>query len=167
MTCKLDSRLSDYMVKQLLEEDVPDILRLCEGNPVYYKYMKMQPSIENLTEVLTALPEGKSMDNKHFYGFYNGSKLVAILDLITEYPDKDTVFIGWFILNKDFQRTGIGTRIITEILSYLKNKFRYVRLGYIKGNQQSENFWIKNKFSPTGEESQTEDYTIVIMQKEI
>lgn len=61
---------------------------------------------------------------------------------------------------------GIGTSIITEVCLYLKKiGFTYVRLGYIKGNPQSEAFWIKNHFIKTGDEVQTDDYAIVVMQR--
>ena len=42
-----------------------------------------------------------------------------------------------------------------------------MRLGYIKGNQESERFWTKNNFIPTGIESETDYYTIVVMQRDL
>lgn len=168
MLLKLDCMSSRYMVKQFTEEDVSNIYTLCKGNPTYYKYIKIEPTLENIKEVLTELPPNKTMDDKFFLGFYKDNQLVAILDLITGYPNINTAFIGWFMMNQDFQRTGIGTEIIAEILFYLKEEnFRYVRLGYIKGNQESESFWLKNKFIPSGDESETDDYTIVVMQREL
>lgn len=156
------------MVKKLAEADVPDILVLCKGNPTYYEYFKAEPSSESIKEALTALPPNKTMEEKYFVGFYDGDRLVAILDLIAGYPDEDIAYIGWFMMNKEFQCTGVGTAIISEIISYLKEKhFRYVQLGYIKGNQQARNFWIKNKFTPSGGEVETENYTIVKMQLKI
>ncbi|WP_077613135.1 GNAT family N-acetyltransferase [Clostridium sp. Marseille-P2415] len=168
MPLKLDFMSSRYMVKQFKEEDVSNIYALCKRNPTYYKYIKIEPTLENIKEVLTELPPNKTMDDKFFVGFYKDNQLVAILDLITGYPDINTAFISWFMMDQDFQRIGIGTEIIMEILFYLKEEnFRYVRLGYIKGNQESESFWIKNKFIPNGIESETDDYTIVVMQREL
>lgn len=157
-----------YNIKKFTEEDIDDIYRICKENPTYYKYMKIEPAIGNIKNVFTELPPDKTMEDKYFLGFYVEDKLVAILDLITEFPNKDTAFIGWFMMNKAFQGDGIGTEIISDIISYLKeSKFSYVRLGYIKGNMQSERFWLKNKFILTGTESETDDYTIVVMQREI
>ena len=45
--------------------------------------------------------------------------------------------------------------------------FRYVRLGYVKGNLESEHFWQKNQFAPTGLQTRTENYTIVVMERQL
>lgn len=168
MLLKFNELSSKYMVKKFTEEDVPDILALCKGNPIYYKYFKSEPTSENIKESLTNLPPNKTMEDKYFVGFYDGNRLVAILDLIAGYPNEDIAYIGWFMMNREFQGAGVGTAIISEAISYLKEKhFCYVQLGYIKGNPEARNFWMKNKFIPTGGEVETDSYTIVKMQREI
>jgi RimJ/RimL family protein N-acetyltransferase len=168
MKLQLECMSSHYQVKQLTKKDVSSIYTLCKGNPNYYKYMKTEPTLKNIKEALTMLPPNKTIDDKYFVGFYKDDQLVAIMDVIDGYPNMGTAFIGWFMVKQEFQRAGRGTAIITEILSYLKKEsFRYVRLGYIKGNQESEYFWIKNKFLPTGIESEKEEYIIVVMQREL
>lgn len=162
---KISSR---YKIKRFSEDDIPDILSLCQRNPTYYRHMKMEPTPENLMETLTVLPPGKTMEDKHFVGFYQKETLIALLDLITGYPNIDTAFIGWFMVNKAFQGTGLGTAIITELFSFLKEEgFRFIRLGYVKGNPESKGFWTKNQFLPTGVEYDTAGYTVVVMQREL
>lgn len=159
---------SHYVVKRFTEEDVASIYTLCKGNPNYYVYLKTIPTVANIQSVFNELPPNKTMEDKFFVGFYHDNQLIAVMDLIMGYPDLNTAFIGWFMMNKDIQRTGIGTEIITETLCYLKEEsFRYARLGYIKGNKESQQFWLKNKFLPNGIESETEDYTVVLMQREL
>lgn len=168
MLLELNRLSSQYTVKELVEEDIPIILLLCKGNPTYYKYYKSEPTNENIKEDFTSLPPDKTMEDKYFVGFYKGDKLVAILSLITGYPSEDIAYIGWFMMNKEFQGRGVGTSIITDIMIYLKEKnFGYVKLGYIKDNLQSQNFWSKNKFSCVESEVKTDSYTIVSMQRKI
>ncbi len=168
MELQIEKLSLHYTVKKLSEQDIPELYTLCKGNPIYYKHMKTEPTFENLTEDLTALPPGKTLDDKFFVGFYEQNKLVAILDLITGYPDSDTAYIGWFMMNREFQGKGIGSCIVGEILSFLeKEHFSGVELGYIKGNEQAEHFWRKNGFSTTGTEARTENYTIVRMQRKM
>lgn len=165
---KIEDLSSNYLVKQFTEKDIPEIYTLAKMNTTYYKYMNMKPTHENLKEVITALPPNKSLEDKFFLGFYHDNNLVAILDLILKYPNDNTAFIGWFMLNKEMQHKGIGTKIITDILLCLKeNNFSFVRLGYIKGNSESKKFWIKNDFKPTGIETKDENYTIVVMQRNL
>jgi len=157
---------SKYIVKQFTDKDIPDIYAVAKMNVTYYKYMKMEPTYENLKEVITVLPPNTTMEDKFFLGFYSDNKLIAILDLILKYPTDDTAFIGWFMMNKNFQHKGIGTKIVTDIFAYLKVKgFSFIRLGYIKGNSESKSFWINNGFTPIGVELQEDNYTIVVMER--
>ena len=44
------------------------------------------------------------------------------MDLITAYPDDETAFIGFFMLNIKYQHKGIASRIIKESIEYLKTE---------------------------------------------
>lgn len=168
MLLELKRLSSRYIIKQFTKEDISSIYELCVGNPIYYEYIKSVPTHENLTDTLTELPPNISLDKKYFVGYYKKNQLIALLDFITGYPNEQTVFVGWFMMRKELQGTGIGSNIIEEALLYFKEeKFQAVQLGYVKGNKQSEGFWKKNKFIPVGREKVSEDYTVVVMQREI
>ena len=67
------------------------------------------------------------------------------MDLITAYPDDETAFIGFFLLNIKYQHKGIAYKIIKESIEYLKTEgYKKIRLGVDKGNPQSFSFWEKN-----------------------
>lgn len=127
--------------------------------------MHEEPSLHCILEDMYALPPNKTMDDKYFIGFYKDEQLVAIMDLITRYPDDTAAFIGFFMTHKNIQRTGVGTLIIDEVLTYLKEQFTYARLGRVKGNPEAKAFWHKQGFYETGEERITDAYTIVVMKK--
>lgn len=168
MKLPLQEMSSVFTVKQFHEDDIPAIYKVCKGNPAYYEYMKMEPDFENLREVLTELPPGKTPEDKYFAGFYNDRCLIAVLDLISGYPTPETAFIGWFMMAKEAQGVGTGSKIITDVLHFLKkNGFQQVCLGVIKGNKEAENFWRKNRFLPTGEESAADQIVISLMQRKL
>lgn len=159
---------SQYEIKRITKEDISSVYKICINNPLYYEHMKTKPTYENLMETLTELPPNTTIEDKNFVGFYEDNQLIAILDIIAGYPDPKTAYIGWFMIKKELQGTGIGSKIISEVISYLAEKeFQYVQLGYIKGNEQSERFWRKNMFYPIGREKETEEYTIVEMKREV
>lgn len=159
---------SSYAVRRLTEEDLPELLELAGENPVYYQYMHEAPTLEGLRADLTKLPPRASPEDKYFLGFYQGGRLCAALDLILRFPNPETAFVGWFILRKSLQGRGVGTAIVSGLLSLLKAQgFRFVRLGRVKGNPESEAFWAKNQFIPTGVETDGGGYTIIIMQREL
>ncbi len=156
-----------YRVKKITNEDIPAVYKLCSGNPDYYRHMNLQPTPENLTEVITVLPPGKDLEDKYFVGFWEGASLLAILDLILDYPVEKTAFIGWFMLEKARQGGGVGSALVREILEALHRAgMKKVRLGCIKGNRRAYEFWKKHGFAPTGEETKQKDYTIIAMERE-
>jgi hypothetical protein len=62
-----------------------------------------QPSRGLILHDLHITPPNTSAEAKYYVGFYNGDLLVAIMDLIDGYPDSDTAFIGFFMMNRQLQ----------------------------------------------------------------
>ena len=155
-----------YYARRLSLTDINDILNICENNIMYYEFFPPQASAESIKRDMEALPPNKTCDDKYYLGFYNNDKLIAIIDLILNYPEDKIAFIGFFMVDENQQGNGVGSIIIDELLQYLKSiAFVKVKLGYIKGNQQSEKFWLKNQFSIVGKESEIDEHIVVIMEK--
>lgn len=155
-----------YDIRPLTEEDVPAVLALCEGNPLFYKHCPPPPTAEGIRRDLTALPPGRTPADKHFLGFWRDGRLAAVLDLIEGYPAADTAWIGLFMTARETQGAGIGSAIVRQVLLCLKNLgFARVGLAYAKGNPQSRAFWQKNGFCCTGKEKPSDGYTAVIMER--
>lgn len=117
---------------------------------------------------MQALPPRKTMEDKYYLGFYEGGRLIAIMDLILGFPKEETAFVGFFMMNKEVQGRGLGTALMEEVYVCLKQcGFKFVRLGFAKGNPQSEHFWVKNRFERTGVEAQNEGYVVVVLEKKL
>ena len=56
---------------------------------------------------------------------------------------------------------------MATVQSIAEENYQYIRLGFAKGNPQSEAFWIKNGFERTGVEDVQERYTVVVMERQI
>jgi len=156
-----------YTVRFLGEADIPDLRSLCEGNPQFYRYCPPTPSEASIRQDMLALPPGKSMEDKFYLGFWQNGELAAVLDLILHFPNERTAFIGFFMLRSDLQGHGEATQLMSEICAFLCESCDFIRLGYVKGNQQSQHFWHKNGFLPTGVIAHTETYDIVMMEKQL
>lgn len=165
---RIEEMSSTYEVRRLTMADIPAIHQLCKSNPEYYRHMKMQPTQEKLAEVLTVLPPGRTIDEKYFVGFYEQQTLVALMDLVIHHPTPEVAFIGWFMVDMAYQNRGVGRHLVAELAEFLgQNGFRYIRLGYVKGNKESEGFWMRNGFVPTGKEYEQDQYTVVLMERRI
>lgn len=162
----LDSLSTKYKVRKMTEEDAEIIFQLEKGNPLYFEYFPPQASIESVKEDLKALPPGKTYEDKYYIGFFEGDVCIAILDLILAFPDEETILIGLFMVDIRVSRKGIGTSIIEEVLEEVHRLgYQKARLGYMKGNPQSQKFWKKCKFVETGEEKKSEKGRVVILER--
>ena len=138
---ELETLSDTYTVRALTDADIPDVLELYKGNPFYFQHCPPAPSAESVQADLRALPPGKQRNDKFFLGFFEGKTLVAVMDLIAQYPDAETAFIGLFMVAKAFQDAGIGTKIVFGCLQSLRRSgYSRVQLGYVKTNYQVRSF---------------------------
>lgn len=150
----------------MTEEYIEEMFLLCKENTTYYRYCPPFVTKESLLEDMKKLPPNKKMKDKYYIGIYEDKVLLGLADIIFKYPNQQTVFIGFFMMNLLYQSKGIGSQIIQELCNYFsENDFQKVRLAYVKGNVQSESFWLKNHFNPVGLEIEQENYTVVVLER--
>lgn len=147
-------KLSDcFDVRRLCEKDMEQIYFLSCGNTMFYEYHPPFVTRESILEDMEALPPGKGYEDKFYIGFFDGETLVAVMDLIRDFPEKRTVFIGLFMMNPQYQGKGVGSKIIGECISCVQKwGYRSLRLGVDIGNPQSLAFWRKNGFTAISED---------------
>lgn len=168
MRFQIEHLSKQYEVRKLTDSDVAAVYALCRGNPQYYQYCPPFVTEDSICADMAALPPHKTMEDKYYLGFYEGDRLIAVMDLILGFPKEKTAFVGFFMMNKEVQGKGIGTALMQEVYAYLKQcGFNFVRLGFAKGNPQSEHFWLKNGFERTGVEARNDGYVVVVLEKEL
>lgn len=158
-----------YTVRRLFSDDIPSVFALCEKNPQYYEHCPPFVTPEKIEADLKAMPQRKAgqEQDKYYLGYFDvHQRLVAVMDFIDHYPDAQSGFIGFFMMEKDLQGTGVGSSIITELCACLAQwDYQYIRLGYVDGNEQSRSFWLNNQFTDTGLRDHTNNYTVVVMNR--
>ncbi|CAM3342954.1 N-acetyltransferase domain-containing protein [Streptococcus pluranimalium] len=155
---------NSFAVRPLTEVDIPAILKLYETNPYYFEHCPPPPTEACVLDDMTKLPPGKRREDKHFVGYFDKDKLIAVLDLVEGYPSEEKAFIGLFMLDKAYQGKGLGSQLIVELLESLMRQFKILRLGYVATNSPAKAFWEKQGFVPTGETSQEKQYTIILAE---
>lgn len=162
------SRFSNhYQVRKLADADLEQVLALYQTNPLYFEHFPPLPSMESLANDLVDCPPGKELSDKYFLGFWDKERLVAILDLIDGYPTAEIAYIGLFMVDLRLAGQGLGSNIISELLSQLATHFKKVRLGYVESNPQSSHFWSKVGFCPTGEVKEIAGKNIVLTEYDL
>ena len=149
-------KLSDsYTIRRLTDADVPMLYAWMLRNDQYFRYCGGSTTPERVRQDLTLCPPGTTPAQKHYVGFFDAGTLVAVMDLIDGYPDADTAFIGFFMMNRELQGQGTGTAIVRDVLAALRALgYTVVRLGIDKENPQSNHFWRKNGFTVLREAAQ-------------
>lgn len=162
------SKLSkSYSVRILEESDVELLVDICEQNTVFYEYTEARPTRENILDDMKATPPGITMSDKYYFGFFDDWELVAIMDLIDGYPKPEIAYIGFFMMNPQYQGKQIGTAIIGEVVDYLQGIGKTaVRLAIDKGNPQSSHFWKKNGFEVISE-ADVNGWTKLVAEKQL
>ncbi len=165
----VESLSDDFSVRRITEADISAVYRLCKANKRYYRYMQQVPTKESLTAVISEMPEGTAPEDKYFLGFFGeDGKPVALLDLITHYPDPETAHIGWLIVDAELQHSGIGTEIFNDIRRALSEQaFRHLRLGCVEKNEEAKAFWTSLGFTENGETVDNGHFVIKVMTRDI
>ncbi len=156
-----------YHVRKLDSDDVEMIYAFCKSNTQYYAYCGKEVSYEVIENDMTITPPGIPMEQKHYIGFFESDRLVAVMDLIDGYPDETCAYVGFFMMNKGLQGAGIGSGIIAEVLDYLRRQgFQKCMLAIDKANPQSNHFWRKNGFEIIREVVR-EEGTVLVAEKNL
>ena len=128
-------------------EDIDSVYDLLIENQPYFLCCGSQPTKELVRSDITVGPPGIPAAQKFYLGFYKEDTLLAVMDLIDGYPEEAFAFIGFFMLRLSLQGKGEGSRLICEILTYLRQLgFAAVRLGIAQENDSGIRFWAKNGF---------------------
>lgn len=157
---------SKYVIKRLGNSDIQDIFNLCCENKLYYEYCPPMVTEESIKKDMIALPPNTKIDDKFYIGFYKEENLIAVMDLIDGYPEQKIAYIGFFMTNVAIQKRGIGSKIISELCDYLKQKgFISIRLAWVKGNPQAEHFWLKNMFVVLKETTSNVSDSVILAER--
>ena len=158
---------NQYIIRRLNDSDTDDILDFCQKNTMYYQYCGVEISKDQVLNDLHITPPGVDIADKYYVGFFNGEEMVAVLDLIDGYPEPDIGYIGFFMMNAALQGKQIGSEIIQDVCSYLKQIGKTaIRLGIAKDNPQANHFWKKNGFTVI-KEVERDGWTILVAEKKL
>ena len=142
-----------------------------ENNYYFSKISDDPPSISNVEEDIEVIPNGVQKNQKNYRLISFNDEILGVVDFLTDYPEKDTILIGLFIIKNDKQKQGLGTKIFRYLEKSFKNKkFLKIRIGVLVNNEIGLSFWKKQNFKEIErkflkfEKSKKE---VIVMEKEI
>ena len=142
-----------------------------ENNYYFSKISDNPPSISNVEEDIEAIPNGVQKNQKNYSLISFNDEILGVVDYLIDYPEKDTILIGLFIIKNDKQKQGLGTKIFRYLENLFKDKkFLKIRIGVLVDNEIGLSFWKKQNFKEIErkflkfEKSKKE---VIVMEKEI
>ena len=142
-----------------------------ENNYYFSKISDNPPSISNVEEDIEVIPNGVQKNQKNYRLISFNDEILGVVDFLSDYPEKDTILIGLFIIKNDKQKQGLGTKIFRYLEKSFKNKkFLKIRIGVLANNEIGLSFWKKQNFKEIErkflkfEKSEKE---VIVMEKEI
>jgi len=134
--------------------EMHDLQRVLEEAPTYARRVTgVPPGRADAQSTYTALPEGKSYDDKFVFGIYRAGEMVGGADLIRGYPEFATALLGLLLVSEKHQRQGIGHNAYALIEQFIREwrTCDRVRIGVVRTNEAVLPFWAHLGFEPTGE----------------
>ena len=142
-----------------------------ENNYYFSKISDNPLSISNVEEDIEVIPNGVQKNQKNYRLISFNDEILGVVDFLSDYPEKDTILIGLFIIKNDKQKQGLGTKIFRYLEKSFKNKkFLKIRIGVLVDNEIGISFWKKQNFKEIErkflkfEKSKKE---VIVMEKEI
>ena len=149
-----------------------EALNIYLKNDYYFsKISDNLPSIFAVEEDMKTIPNRVQKNQKNYRLISFNNEILGVVDYLTDYPEKNIILIGLFIIKSDKQKQDLGTKIFRYLEKSFKNKkFLKIRIGVLVDNQIGLSFWKKQNFKEIErkflkfEKSEKE---VIVMEKEI
>ena len=139
-----------------------------ENNYYFSKISNTSQNISNVEEDIEAIPNGVQKNQKNYRLISFNDEILGVVDFLSDYPEKDTILIGLFIIKNDKQKQGLGTKIFRYLEKSFKNKkFLKIRIGVLVDNEIGLSFWKKQNFKEIERKFEKSEKEVIVMEKEI
>lgn len=113
----LQAQLPNFKIRLLTLSDQEALMDLEQSNPRYHQYFSPEPlTLAEVQRDLTAYPDELAAEQKQVFGFYLADHLVAVLDLLNQYPQEQFLYVGLLMVNQAYQRKSIGQVVMTGLM---------------------------------------------------
>lgn len=149
-----------------------EALNIYLKNDYYFsKISDTSQNISNVEEDIEAIPNGVRKNQKNYRLISFNNEILGVVDYLTDYPEKDIILIGLFIIKSDKQKQGFGTKIFKYLENLFKNKkFLKIRIAVLVDNEIGLSFWKKQNFKEIERKFlffEKVEKEVIVMEKEI
>ncbi|MGN4967281.1 GNAT family N-acetyltransferase [Aeromonas dhakensis] len=136
-------------LRQLQASDAPALQRLFEQAPTYQAAISHAPlCAQAAEEALTACPPTLPFSAKQVIGCWEAGELTAVLDLLRDYPEPTTAYLGLLLVGEPWQGAGRGQALYLHACTLARAwGATQLRLSVIASNEVALSFWLRRGFT--------------------
>lgn len=130
------------------QADVASLQALLESAPGYYLVTQDQlPPPTAATDLLSAVPHGKSQADACVIGFFLAGDLAGCAGLVRGYPTKEAAFLGLLLFAESHQGRGYGVAALKQVDAVARSwGCEKLCLAVIETNVRARSFWRREGF---------------------
>ena len=141
-------------LRQLGTGDLPALQRLLDADPGYARRVTgADPGAGDAADLLGSGPPDVPPSRKLVLGVFEGSRLVAVVDVLRGWPDGTTAHVGLLQVHADDQGRGIGRRTHDLLVDVVAGwpEVTTLRAAIVATNAtEAEPFWSRLGYRPSG-----------------
>lgn len=139
----------DYYSRILDEHDLNNLQNMLNRCNDYFNLVYKRDNTENsASEILSILPENKTLDDKFVIGIFNlDKKIIGVIDIIRDYPENNIWFLGLMLIAPNYRNNGLGKLIFDDTEEWaIDLGAKSIRLAVVEQNIKALKFWEKLGF---------------------
>jgi ribosomal protein S18 acetylase RimI-like enzyme len=140
-------QLPEFNIELVTLENVNKYENIFYSNKEYYMitdgHTATQEDVIEVIEYSNDFPA----DMCFCLGFSKDNEAIAFLSFFEGYPEENTLYIGLFLVDSNFQRISFGSKIISTLIdTAFHSKYNSIKLSVQDNNHSGYSFWTKLGF---------------------
>jgi GNAT superfamily N-acetyltransferase len=138
-------RIEGCGVRALEERDVAALQALFDEDPEYFEINGREIPVE---EIRTAVPPGRTLDDKFIFVLERNGRVEGMIDLIRDYPEPHIWHLGFIFLSKSMRGAGQGRRCLHALYDWVRAQGgTVIRLGVVEPNAKARHLYATEGFA--------------------
>ena len=119
---RMQKHLSEFYVEKISVNNLERYEECFYCNIDYYMITDGQPATKEIcVDTIEYCPDNFPTKNIYNIGISQAGKSVCTLFLLYGYPEETTIYIGLLLVNEQFKRQGVGTKVIKALFKCFSN----------------------------------------------
>lgn len=150
MNTVLKTKIGNLRIRELHQEDIPHLQKLCEACADFHLLTQGAEPASNQGELLyNEYPPGKTHNDKLLFGIFTAQdEIMGMIELAMNYPDRETWFIGLLLLHPQCRGRGLGREMLAWLDEFLaQHAVKFLSVPVLAVNSRGKKFWECNGFT--------------------